>query len=117
MEMAMRRWDRFLDSYMEQYAARGVCAERIKSTRAALERWGSWMKQRRPRVMRERVDAGLLVRYVESRTSLRSKSTVYGTISTIGGMGDFLVSEGMWQINPLRRMMGPKISPDRRLPR
>jgi len=34
----MRRWDRFLDSYMEQYAARGVCAGRVKSTRSALER-------------------------------------------------------------------------------
>src|SRR5260370_35468879 len=103
MEMAMRRWDRFLDSYMEQYAARGVCAERIKSTRAALERWGSWMKQRRPRVMLERVDADLLVRYVESRTSFRSKSTVYGPLSTRRGMGDSLVREGTWQIDPQPR--------------
>jgi len=68
----MRRWDRFLDSYMEQYAASGVCAERVKSARSALERWGSWMKQRRPRVMLERVDADLLVSYIESRTSFRA---------------------------------------------
>jgi polar amino acid transport system substrate-binding protein len=39
-----------------------VCADRIKMTRAALERWGGWMKQRRPRVILERVDADLLVR-------------------------------------------------------
>lgn len=113
----MRRWDRFLDSYMERYAARGVCPERIKSTRSALERWGSWMKQRRPRVMLERVDADLLVRYIESRTSFRAKSTVYNTLSTMRGIGDFLVREGIWQINPLRWMKGPKISPYSRLPR
>jgi site-specific recombinase XerD len=113
----MRRWDRFLDSYMEQYAARGVCAERVKMTRAALDRWGSWMKQRRPRVMLERVDADLLVRYIESRTTFRAKSTVYSTLSTMRGMGDFLVREGIWPINPLRWMKGPKISPYSRLPR
>lgn len=113
----MRRWDRFLDSYMEQYAARGVCRERIKSTRSTLERWGSWMKQRRPRVMLERVDADLLVRYIESRTSFRAKSTVYNTLSTMRGLGDFLVREGIWQINPLRWMKGPKVSPYSRLPR
>lgn len=78
----MRRWDRFLDSYMEQYAARGICAERVKMTRAALDR---------PRVMLERVDADLLVRYIESRTTFRTKSTVYSTLSTMRGMGDFLV--------------------------
>ncbi len=113
----MRRWDRFLDSYREQYAARGICAERVKTTRATLERWGGWMKQRRPRVILERVDADLLVRYIESRTSFRAKSTVYGTLSTMRGMGDYLVREGIWQINPLRWMKGPRVTPYSRLPR
>ena len=113
----MRRWDRLLDTYMEQYSARGVCAERLKTARAGLERWGNWMKQRRPRVMLERVDADLLVRYIESRTSFRAKSTVHGTLCTMRGMGDFLVREGIWQINPLRWMKGPKVSPYSRLPR
>jgi site-specific recombinase XerD len=113
----MRRWDRLLDVYMEQYCARGTCAERVKSTRATLERWGGWMKQRRPRVMLERVEADLLVRYIESRTSFRAKSTVYGTLSTMRGMGDFLVREGIWQVNPLRWMKGPKVTPYHRLPR
>ena len=113
----MRRWDRLLDSYMEQYSARGTCAERVRSTRATLEPWGGWMKQRRPRVVLERVDADLLVRYIESRTSFRAKSTVYGTLSTMRGMGEFLVREGIWQVNPLRWMKGPKVTPYHRLPR
>jgi site-specific recombinase XerD len=113
----MRRWDRFLDLYMEQYVARGICEATIKHTRSRLERWGNWMKQRRPRVMIERIDADLLVRYLESRTNFRVKSTVYGTLSTMRGMGDFLVREGVWQVNPLRWMKGPKVTPYSRLPR
>jgi site-specific recombinase XerD len=75
------------------------------------------MKQRRPRIALERIDADLLVRYIQSRTSFRAKSTVYGTLSTMRGMGDFLVREGIWQVNPLRWMKGPKVTPYHRLPR
>jgi hypothetical protein len=31
-----------------------------------LERWGRWLKQQRPRVGNERVDADLITRYIES---------------------------------------------------
>jgi site-specific recombinase XerD len=75
------------------------------------------MKQRRPRPILERVDAELLVRYMESRASFRAKATVYATLSTMRGMGDFLVRQGVWQANPLRWMKGPKITPYSRLPR
>jgi site-specific recombinase XerD len=102
---------------MEQYVARGTCEGTIKHTRSRLERWGNWMKQRRPRVMIERIDADLLVRYLESRTSFRAKSTVYGTLSTMRGFGDYLVHQCVWQINPLRWMKGPKVTPYSRLPR
>jgi len=46
----MRRWDRLLDSYIEQYAARGVSKESVAMNRARIERWGRWLKARRPRV-------------------------------------------------------------------
>jgi len=78
--------------------------------------WGQWMKRRRPRPILEQVDADLLVRYIESRSSFRAKSTVYGTLSTMRGMGDHLVREGVWTINPLRWMKGPKVTPYSRLP-
>jgi site-specific recombinase XerD len=106
-----------LDSYIDQYAARGIGEETVKIVRGRLVRWGDWMKQRRPRVILERIDADLLVRYIESRTSFRAKTTVYGTLSTMRGFGDYLVREGIWQINPLRWMKGPKITPYSRLPK
>src|SRR6202008_735275 len=64
----------------------------------------------------EEIDAGLLTRYITKCTSFRSKATVYGTLSTIRGFGDYLVRQGLWKVNPLRWMKGPKITPYSRLP-
>jgi hypothetical protein len=47
----MRRWDRLLDSYIEEYRARGVSPQSVAYTEARLHRWGRWLKGRRPRVM------------------------------------------------------------------
>jgi integrase/recombinase XerD len=75
------------------------------------------MKRRRPRPKLEAVDADLLTAYLRSRTTFRSKSTVYGTLSVMRGMGDYLVREGVWASNPLRWMRGPKVTPYSRLPK
>jgi hypothetical protein len=32
----MKRWDRLLDAYIEQYRARGVCAESVRMNSARL---------------------------------------------------------------------------------
>ena len=37
----MRRWDRLLDIYMEEYRARGVSEATVGHTESRLERWGS----------------------------------------------------------------------------
>lgn len=113
----MRRWDRLKDSYMEEYEARGVCALTISYTESRLDRWGRWLKKRRPRVAIEHIDADTITRYMEVCASFRSKSTVYGTLSTMRGFGDYLVREGLWKINPLRWMKGPKITLYNRLPK
>jgi site-specific recombinase XerD len=113
----MRRWDRLLDTYMEEYRARGVSVETVMATEARLERWGRWLKKRRPRVAIERIDVQLITRYMASCASFRSKSTVYSTLSTMRGFGDYLVRQGLWKISPLRWMKGPKVSPYSRLPR
>jgi site-specific recombinase XerD len=75
------------------------------------------MKSRRPRPAIEAIDAELITRYLEHRAHFRSKSTVYGTLSTMRGFGDYLVREGYWRQNPLRWMKGPKVTPYQRLPR
>ena len=69
----MRRWDRFLDSYLERYRARGLSPATVACTTARLEQWGRWLKQRRPRVRIEQIDAELITRYIASRSSFRAK--------------------------------------------
>jgi integrase/recombinase XerC len=113
----MRRWDRLMDSYIEEYRARGVCAESVAMNAARLERWGRWLKARRPRIGIERIDADSITRYIESCSTFRAKATVYGTLSTMRGFGDYLVRQGLWTINPLRWMKGPKVTPYSRLPK
>jgi integrase/recombinase XerC len=106
-----------LDAYIEEYRARGVCAESVAMTTGRLERWGRWLKRRRPRVAVEGIDADLITRYIDSCSSFRAKATVYGTLSTLRGFGDFLVRQGLWTVNPLRWMKGPKVRPYSRLPK
>jgi integrase/recombinase XerD len=82
-----------------------------------LERWGAWMKRRRPRPRLEEVDADLLVSYLQARGAFRSKATVASAMSVMRGMGEFLVGEGLWPSNPLRWMRGPRIEARARVPR
>ena len=113
----MRRWDRLMEGYLEEYAGRGRSAGMEARIRYVLSKWGGWMNRRRPRVQLDRVEPDLLVSFMQRQTSFRSKSTVYGTLSVMRGMGDYLVREGVWIANPLRWMKGPKLSPYNRLPK
>lgn len=113
----MRRWDRLVEGYVQEYRGRGTCEATVLHTASRLARWGTWLKSRRPRPMIEAIDAELITRYLEHRAHFRAKSTVYGTLSTMRGFGDYLVREGYWRQNPLRWMKGPKITPYQRLPR
>lgn len=112
----MRGWDQLLDGYMAEYGARGLSEENVRIVGRTLERWGSWMKRCRPRPKLEDVDAPLIARYMRSRSSFKAKSTVYRTLSTMRGMGDYLVRAGIWRANPMRWMKGPKVTPYSRLP-
>ena len=40
----MRRWDRLVDSCMEEYRARRVSPQTIAYTEVRLNRWGHWLK-------------------------------------------------------------------------
>jgi integrase/recombinase XerD len=113
----MRRWDRLQDAYLEEYRARGLSEQTVLYTEARLERWGRWLKKRRPRVAIEDIDAQSITRYAEAYASFRAKATLYGTLSTMRGFGDYLVRQGLWKNNPLRWMKGPKVTPYSRLPK
>ena len=113
----MRRWDTLVDRYMEEYSARGLSAQRVHSVRCELDKWGSWMKRRRPRPRIEEIDSDLLLRYIRDRSAFRSKATVSTVVSIMRCMGKFLVREGYWSSNPFRWIKGPKQDPRARLPR
>ncbi|MFZ0553517.1 MAG: tyrosine-type recombinase/integrase [Steroidobacteraceae bacterium] len=113
----MRHWDRLVEGYLEEYRARGICQATVAHTGARLADWGCWLKSRRPRPQLEAIDTELHVRYIESRSAFRAKATVYGTLSTMRGFGEYLLRQGVWTQNPLRWMKGPKITPYSRLPR
>lgn len=113
----MRRWERLKEAYLEEYGARGLSEASVAYTESRLDRWGRWLKKRRPRVAIEAIDVELLTKYLESTGSFRAKATVYSTLSTMRGFGDYLVGQGLWRTNPLRWMRGPKVTPYSRLPR
>ena len=66
----MRRWDGLVDVYLEEYVARGVCTAMADNVRRELERWGNWMKRRRPRPKLEALEPQLLIRYIEQRLGI-----------------------------------------------
>jgi integrase/recombinase XerD len=113
----MRRWDRLVDRYLEEYEAQGRAAGTIIGLRSELDRCGTWLKNRRPRPRLEEVDSDLLIGYVQSRTAFRAKATLSGVMSQLRGLGEFLTREGIWPSNPLRWMRGPKLDSRSRLPR
>lgn len=85
-------------------------------TRRELERWGGWLKARRPRPALAEIGADLIVGYLKERGAFKAKSTVSGIVSLLRGAGEWLVREGHWRSNPLRWLRGPKLSPFARVP-
>lgn len=112
----MRRWDSLVEAYIEEYVARGLSEAYVQHIQRELERWGSWLKRRRPKPRLEEVSADLHVRYLQERTAFRAKSTVYGALSKMRGFGDYLAGQGIWADNPLKWMQGPKVTPYHRMP-
>jgi len=113
----MRRWDGLVDGYLNCCESRGLSEVTIETRRRELERFGGWLKRRRPRVRLDRVDGDLVVRYLRERAVFRSRATLAGVVSNLRIMGEHLVQEGVWRQNPLRWIRGPKLDRRRRLPK
>lgn len=113
----MKQWDGLVERYAAVLRTRGISEETIRHRQRELERFGAWLKGRRPKPSVEDVDAELVVRYVQARSAFHSKSTVASVVSSLRCMGEFLVQDGAWRTNPLRWMRGPKIHLHRRLPK
>jgi len=113
----MRRWDTLLDGYIAWCETCGLKPETLRTRQMQLERLGSWLKRRRPRIALEDVDSTLLVQFIKQRTAFHAKSTVSGVVSTLRLMGEHLVREGVWLKNPMRWIRGPRLDWMRRPPR
>jgi site-specific recombinase XerD len=79
--------------------------------RRELERFGAWLKSRRPRPKLEQVTAELVVAYLRRRAQFKAKSTLYDIMCRLRRFGNWLVEHGHWTQNPLRWLRGPKIDP------
>ena len=113
----MKRWDALADGFMEIYSARGLAEGTIYAMRHEWDGWGCWLKARRPRPKLEDVSHELIAHYISQRGSFRAKATLYGMMSRMRQIGNFLVERGIWRNNPLQWMKGPRLDRRHRLPR
>lgn len=113
----MKRWDSLVDGYMGVCEARGLSEEYLECSRTELDRWGCWMKRRRPKPRLEEVGHELLIEYLKRRTTFRAKTTVSSIASKMRCLGEYLVHQGVWQQNPMRWIKGPRLDPRGQLPR
>lgn len=112
----MRRWHELITGYLAACQARGMGAERQKSTRRELERLGNWLLATRTTLQLEEIDTELLVNYIRGRTVCRAKATVSDVVSRLRCFGAWLVQEGYWKKSPLQWMKGPKLDPYAKAP-
>lgn len=80
----MRRWDGLVERYLKECEARGLARSTVAGRGRELERFGQWLKRRRPKPRLEEIGAELVVAYVQSRAAFRSRSTVCSVVSRGG---------------------------------
>ena len=113
----MKRWDGLLEGYLKECETRGLSVDTIESRRRELERWGCWMKRRRPKPNLEEVTGPVLIEYIRSRTRFHARTTVVAVTSKLRCLGEHLVGAGVWRQNPLRWIKGPRLDARGRLPK
>ena len=113
----MRRWDSVVEGFLTVCEGRGLSEDWRQGLRSELDRWGSWLKRRRPKPNLEEVDGAMVIAYVRQRTAFRAKATVAGVASKLRCLGEYLVAQGIWRQNPLRWIKGPRLDARGKLPR
>jgi len=113
----MKRWDGLKDRFMEVYESRGLAVTTVEMMSHEWDRWGCFLKNRRPRPKLDDVTAKMITQYIGSRCQFLADSTQQGVMSRMRMIGDFFVDENVWRTNFLRWMKAPKIDRRHRLPR
>lgn len=113
----MYRWENLVEKHLREMKIRGMSEQYVKTTGWELDKFGVWLRKRKPKPGIGDITAEHVTKYIESRTAFSSKSTVFGVVSKLRNWGEFLVKEGYWLKNPLRWMRGPKIDHRSHLPK
>ena len=113
----MRRWDTLVEGHLRNCESRGLSPSVISGRRRELERWGNWLKRRKPKPNLEEIDTDLILAYIKSSTVFHSRASVCGVMSHMRNFGEYLAAESIWGSNPLRWLASPKIDPRRSLPK
>jgi len=102
---------------MEVYEARGLADSTIQMMSGEWDKWGCFLKNRRPRPKLEDVDAEMITEYIGRRCKFHAVVTQQGVMSRMRTIGECLVDENIWQMNFLRWMKAPKVDKRHHLPR
>lgn len=113
----MRNWESLVDSYINVLNQRGLSSTYIANVENELIDLGSFLRQQRPKINLEQVNSSHLLKYIERKSSFKSKATSSGVISKVRCFGEFLVRQNVWISNPLRWVQGPKLNSHRAISR
>lgn len=113
----MKRWDGLKDRFMEVYEARGLAASTVGLMSHEWDKWGCFLKNRRPRPKLEDVTAKMITEYIGRRCQFLADGTQRSVMSRMRMIGESLVNENIWRMNFLRWMKAPRVDRRHRLPR
>ena len=113
----MKQYDTLLDAYEKQLSIRGIGASTILTRRREVERFGLWIKRKRPRPNFSNIGAELILEYFKERSAFKARTTIQGKFSDLRCFFEFLVQENFWKKNPLRWIPGPKIILNSHIPK
>ena len=113
----MKRWDGLKDRFMEVYEARGLASSTVQLMSYEWDKWGCFLKNRRPRPRLEDVTAKMITEYIGRRCQFLADGTQRSVMSRMRMIGESLVNENIWRMNFLRWMKAPKVDRRHRLPR
>ena len=113
----MKRWDGLKVRFMDVYESRKLASSTIHMMSSEWDKWGCYLKNRRPRPKLEDVTAGMITEYIGRRCKFHARATQQGVMSRMRVIGEFFVNENIWRVNLLRWMQSPRVDKRHRLPR
>jgi len=113
----MRRWDSLVEKFIHSLEARELSEGFVYQNLCELQRFGCWLKRRKPRPDISEVEYSHITAYLEARSRFKAKATICSVLTVLRGMGNFLVDEKVWDVNPVRWLKGAKLEVRAKLPR